>query len=252
MKRFLGYVSVFVLVLIVSLAVHMPVSFVYQYAPKVRGLELGHLTGSVWRGQASNVAWQGQNFGQLSWNFQPSALVSGKAEFLVRFGRGSELQLHGKGAVGFGFGGLYGENIFASMPAENVLRFAQVPAPVDVQGQLELAIKDFQYGQPWCQSATGNLAWNGGKLGTPLGELVLGEVTSDIICEDNTLTAKGEQKHAQVTSAFDANLSPNQQYNVTAWFKPGAEFPPSMSSQLNWLGNPNNQGQYPFQYSGRL
>ncbi|MBD1558642.1 type II secretion system protein N [Vibrio sp. S9_S30] len=252
MKRIIGYVSVFVLVLIVSLVVHVPVAFVYQYAPKMQALKVGELSGTLWRGQASTVVWQEQNVGQLSWDFQPLALLTAKAEYHVRFGRGSDLQLHGKGAFGLGLGGFYGHSIFASMPAEKILGLAQVPAPVQVEGQLELAIKEFQYAQPWCESATGNLAWNGGTLGTPLGNLILGEVTSDLACQDNKLTVKGEQKHAQVTSAFDANLTSDQQYSVNAWFKPGAEFPQSMGSQLSWLGNPNDKGQFPFQYSGRL
>ncbi|NMT18614.1 type II secretion system protein N, partial [Vibrio parahaemolyticus] len=32
----------------------------------------------------------------------------------------------------------------------------------------------------------------------------------------------------------------------------GAEFPSSMGEQLKWLGKPNAQGQYEFNYQGRF
>ncbi len=252
MKRIIGYVSVFVWVLVASLVVHMPVSFVYQHVPKVPSLNVGTLSGSLWRGQASQVIWQGQSIGHMSWDFQPSMLLTAKAEYQIRFGRGSELQLHGKGTFGLGVDGFYGHNIFMSMPADKILKLAPVPAPVQIEGQLELAIREFQYAQPWCESATGNLAWNGGQVVTPLGEIILGEVTSDLTCQDSKLFVIGEQNHVQVTSAFDASLSSDQTYSVNAWFKPGAEFPSSMGSQLKWLGDPNKKGQFPFQYSGRF
>ncbi|EGR3179631.1 general secretion pathway protein GspN, partial [Vibrio parahaemolyticus] len=53
-------------------------------------------------------------------------------------------------------------------------------------------------------------------------------------------------------SAFSAELMPNQRYSTKAWFKPGADFPSSMGEQLKWLGQPNAQGQYEFDYKGRF
>ena len=75
---------------------------------------------------------------------------------------------------------------------------------------------------------------------------------ADVTCQDNTIAAKGTQKTAQVESEFEASLTPNHRYATSAWFKPGAEFPQAMQSQLRWLGKPDNQGKYQFTYQGRL
>ncbi|MDW1631748.1 type II secretion system protein N, partial [Vibrio sp. Y176] len=80
----------------------------------------------------------------------------------------------------------------------------------------------------------------------------LGPVIADLKCQDSVLTASGEQTSTQVSSAFSAELMPNQRYSTKAWFKPGADVPSSMGEQLKWLGQPNAQGQYEFDYKGRF
>lgn len=252
MKRLVGVFFLFLLVFAISVVAHTPAAFVVKHMPKVRGLSLQGLHGTIWHGDAQSVTWQRDNFGQVSWDFQPSKLFQGKAEFALRFGRGSDLKLKGKGTVGAGLGGVYAENVLASMPASSVLKKVTIPVPVDVKGQLEVTINDYQYGQPWCQSAIGSLVWSGSGIDSPLGELSLGSVVSDLICEDNKVILSGSQDNSQLSGAFAAELETNMRYSLDVWFKPGAEFPQSMQSQLKWLGDPDEQGRYLFVYSGKL
>ncbi|PWI33167.1 general secretion pathway protein GspN [Vibrio albus] len=241
-----------VLVFGISVVVHAPAAFVINQMPKIRGLILEGVQGSIWQGSAQNVVWKRDNIGQVSWNFQPVKLFSGKAEFMVRFGRGSDLDLQGKGMVGADLQGVYAEKILASMPAASVLKKVTVPVPVDVAGQLELTIQDYRYAQPWCESATGSLVWNGSEVRSPIGTLVPGMVIADLSCNNSKLAASGTQNNKQVSAEFSAELQPNRRYSLDAWFKPGAEFPSSMQAQLKWLGNPDAQGRYPLTYLGRL
>lgn len=86
----------------------LPVSWVVKQSPKVSGLDIQGVQGTIWQGQASNVRWQRQNLGEVNWDFQWSALFTGKAEFAVRFGRGSDMDVRGRGLVGYGlFGDAY-------------------------------------------------------------------------------------------------------------------------------------------------
>ncbi|GAL23191.1 general secretion pathway protein N [Vibrio maritimus] len=66
------------------------------------------------------------------------------------------------------------------------------------------------------------------------------------------LSAKGSQSSNQVSSEFSASVTPNRQYQSEAWFKPEDEFPNGMRQQLSWLGNPDGQGRYSFNYQGRF
>ncbi|USD65179.1 type II secretion system protein N [Vibrio sp. SCSIO 43136] len=253
MKRLLAYLAVFLVALVSSLVAYLPASFLLQYAPLPRGLELQGTSGTIWQGQFASVKWQRQQLGEVQWQFQPSALVSGKVEYQVRFGRGSDYKLTGKGLVGLDLTGPYAQNVVASMPAKEVMRYApRLPVPIDIDGQLEAMVKHLRLGSPWCSEGSGSLVWNASQVGTPLGELAMGPVITDVTCQDNTLSAKGGQNNAQVSSEFSATLSPNMTYQAQGWFKPGAEFPQGLGGQLSWLGAPNNQGQYPMSYSGRL
>ncbi len=253
MKRVVLYVVIFLSFFSVSLLMGLPVSWVLQKAPAVRGLDIQGAQGTVWQGQASNVSWQRQNLGEMNWDFQWSALLTGSAEFSVRFGRGSDLDMRGRGFVGYSlFGGAYAKNMVASLPVAKVVEQATLPVPVGVDGQLELNIHHATYASPWCETGEGTLVWSASSIQSPLGSLELGPVVANLSCKNSVLTASGEQQSPQVSAAFSAELLPNQRYSTKAWFKPGSEFPAAMSDQLKWVGNPNPQGQYEFDYKGRF
>ncbi len=253
MKRVVLYVVIFFSFFSVSLLLGLPASWALQQSPKVRGLDIRGAQGTVWQGQASNVHWQGQNFGEVNWDFQWSALLAGKAEIAVRFGRGSDIDARGRGFVGYDvFGGAYVKKMVASLPASQVTEQIRLPVPIDVDGQLELNIHRATYAAPWCAEGSGTLVWSASGVQSPLGRLELGSVVANLSCKDSVLTASGEQQSPQVSAAFSAELMPNQHYSTKAWFKPGAEFPTAMAEQLQWLGNPNTQGQYEFDYKGRF
>lgn len=253
MKRAIIYSLIFVLFFSISLLSSIPVSFALNYLPPVRGLTIEGTSGTVWQGSASAIRWQGQNIGEVHWDFQTSQLFTGNVQYALRFGRGSDLNLRGKGLVGYRLSdGAYVENLVASLPAEKVASRIPMPVPLKVEGQVEVNVRHAVYQAPWCASGTGTLVWNASKVATPLGELDLGPVISDFTCENSQLLLKGEQLSPQVSAQFSADVSPNRQYSASAWFKPGAEFPAAMKSQLSWLGNPNGQGQYEFDYQGRF
>ncbi len=253
MKRVVLYVVIFLSFFSASLLLSLPVSWVLQHSPAVRGLDIQGSQGTIWQGKASNVLWQGQNLGEVNWDFQWSALLTGNAEIAIRFGRGSDLEVRGRGLVGYGlFAGAYAKHLVASVPAAKVVEQARLPIPVGIDGQLELNIHHITYTAPWCETGDGTLVWNASGIQSPIGSLELGPVVANLNCTDSVLTAAGEQQSSQVSAAFSAELTPNQQYSTKAWFKPGAEFPKAMGDQLRWLGKPNAQGQYEFDYKGRL
>lgn len=252
MKQVIGYTSVFLVVAVISAIVHVPASLVVKYAPLPRDLQLQGVSGTLWQGSAEQVRWQRNNIGAVQWDWQWSALLAAKAQAAVRFGRGSEWQMRGKGIVGYGLDGAFARNMVVSMPAQQVVQTLQLPVPVGAQGQVELTVNDYQYAMPWCQVASGNLVWRPSLVSSPLGELQLDSVMADLQCQDNVLTVSGRQNSAQVSAEFSAQLNDNRRYQAQAWFKPGAEFPPRLSEQLNLLPRPDSQGRYRFTRQGRL
>ncbi|AZL85984.1 MULTISPECIES: type II secretion system protein N [Aliivibrio] len=236
-----------------SALLHMPIQWVIDQAPKVNGLALTGLSGTPWKGQVDSLSWQRVNYGQVQWEIDPLAILKGHAEFAVRFGRGSELGLRGKGMVGYSVSkGAYAENVVASFPVANILNRLPMAVPVSLQGQAEITVKSFQQGQPWCKHAEGEVVWSGGKIVSPLGNIDPKTVIADTTCIESKLTVVSKQNSSDVSSEFNIVLNPNRSYQVNGWFKPESSFPSSFRSQLKWLGKPDAKGQYRVTYSGRL
>lgn len=241
-------------VFVTSAMVHLPAQFVVQYAPLPPQLSIKGVEGTVWQGSVKNLTWQRDSYGEVTWKLNPFALLSGKAEASIRFGRGSDIQVQGRGVVGYSLSGLYAENLVASLPIESVLKFAPpMPVPLELNGQVELSLRSFQYGAPYCQSAQGSVVWNTDVIGSPLTALNVGPVIAQFTCQDNQIELSGDQQSQQVTSGLTAKLDANRQYSASVWFKPESEFPNELQQQLKWLPTePDNQGRYPFSYQGRL
>ncbi|MFV0447416.1 MAG: type II secretion system protein N [Vibrio sp.] len=252
MKKVVGYSVVFVVVFITSAVVNLPAQFVFQQLPLPLPLQVMGVQGTIWQGSAEQVRWQGRHLGDMRWQLKPSALLAANVEVDVRFGRGSELSLRGKGTLGYGLSGLYAENAIVSMPADIALAQAPLSLPIEAQGQLELSINQYRYQAPFCSSAEGSLVWSSANVESLLGVLALNQVMADLQCSDNTLTVKGKQNSQQVGSEFSAQLNPNLSYQADGWFKPGAEFPESLAQQLKWLPEPDAQGRYSFKHQGHL
>ncbi|MGF1803900.1 type II secretion system protein N [Aliivibrio sifiae] len=236
-----------------SALLHIPIQWVVEQAPKVRGLSLTGLSGTPWKGQVDSLSWQRVNYGQVQWQIDPFAILKGHAVFSVRFGRGSELELRGKGVVGYSVSmGAYAENMVVSFPVSNVMNRLPMALPVSLQGQAEISIKFFQQGKPWCKQASGEVVWSGGKIISPLGNIDPKTAIAEVTCVDNKVTLISKQSSEDVASQFNVVLNSNRSYQVNGWFKPEEYFPSSLRSQLKWLGNPDSKGQYKVTYSGRL
>lgn len=241
-------------VLVVSAMVHLPAQFIVMYAPLPAPLTLTGVQGTLWQGSVQQVNWQKRNYGSLNWQLNVIKLLTGKLEAQVRFGRDSDLGVLGRGVVGVSTRGAYAQNFIASLPVEQVMQFAPtLPVPVELTGQVELSVRDYRYGEPYCDSAEGSLVWNTNKVVMPMAEIALGPVVVNFTCQQNQIDAQGEQRSDAVESGFVASLNPDSSYSTSAWFKPLAEFPGSLQQQLKWLPEQADAGgKYQFRYQGRL
>jgi general secretion pathway protein N len=256
-KRWFGLSFLFIVVFSASAIVHLPATFVVQHMPAVKGLTLQGITGTLWQGSAKEVSFQLNrnaplHIGEVTWQLNLSQWLSGNAMLDVRFGRNGQLGLKGKGVVGYGLDGPFAENLVLSMPAEKIVPWIPSPLPVVASGQVEVSIQEYHYAAPYCATAVGDIVWNSAAASTAFGGLELGQVIAQFSCQDNQITASGSQQTEQVSSQFDVEVGSNNQFSSSAWFKAEQAFPDNLRSQLKWLGNPDSQQRYRFNYSGKL
>ncbi|ORT51661.1 hypothetical protein ST37_04735 [Vibrio sp. qd031] len=252
MKRIILLAMLFILTFSVSIVTHLPVALVLDKLPLPKELTYQSASGSIWNAQLNDVYWQNLSLGSIYSQMQWSSLFKGRVEVLVRAGRNSELGYSLKGYAGGSIKGWYAREVFASLPAKSVTDQLQLPIPIDGQGTLDLTLRDYQYQAPYCAYATGTLAWTSAQVTSPFLSLDLEQAIADFSCEDNTITASGDQSSEQVSAEFEATLASNGQYQTAAKFKPEAQFPANARGQLSWLGAPDAQGYYAFDYAGRL
>ncbi|MDN3608553.1 type II secretion system protein N [Vibrio ostreicida] len=253
MKKVILLSVALLLVFLTSVIAHLPAQVALNYLPLPSQLTLSDVSGTLWKGQAKRVVWQNNKLGDLQWDLALFKLLAGKAEAHVRFGRGSEFDVTVRGFVGYGFAGPYAENLIVSAPAETLLKVApSLPVPLTLAGKVDLSIKSMLYAPPYCQTAQGDLVWEAGKILTPLADLNVGRVVLEFSCQDSKVVLKGGQSSQHVSSEADITLEPTHRYQASAWFKPEADFPTSLTEQLKWLPSPNGEGQYLFNYQGRL
>lgn len=249
MKRVILWSVLFFVVFITSAIVHLPANLVVKSLPKMPGLALNGVTGTLWNGAAAGLNWQGKPMGSLKWQFNPLKLFTGKADVDVRLS--GKPGLSARGNVGFGFSGLYANNLLVTTSAQNVQSFIASPIPVTLSGQFDLTVRDYLYKQkPFCEVLAGNLAWSQGNVVSPVGAIDPGVVVAQLSCNDGQLVIKGDSKSEAIETEFNVSLSPDQQYSLSGWFVPGKTFPEDMRRQLGFLGNPDSEGRYRLSFSG--
>lgn len=252
LKRVFWLSCLFLVTLVASLLTHLPLSFVLGYAPVPSALRWDEAQGTLWQAKLTNVRWQQWSLGEVETEMQWSSLFKGRVELALRAGRGSEVNYSLKGFAGVSFDGIYARDVFASVPATTVAQQLVLPIPVDAAGRIDMTIRDYQFEAPYCRTATGALAWTDASFSTPFAALELGQVIADVDCQDQQLQLSGEQISTQVEAQFNVDLDERQQYSLEAQFTPLDEFPQTLRGQLSWLGTPNSDGYYQFNYSGRL
>lgn len=255
MKFKLLIAVIFSVFFVISCLLHVPIQSLFTLLPKVNGLSINGLSGTPWKGEANSILWKGVNYGETQWQIEAWHLFKGAGTYSVRFGKGSELQVRGKGTIGYRFfGGAYAENLIISAPVETLMEKISIPVPVSLQGKLELTIDQFEQGnqQQWCQEATGKLVWSSGQIISPLGNINPDMVDADIICNENKINLISKQSSTDISSEFNVTLNPNRSYKAEGWIKPGVDLATDLREQLKWLGEPNAKGQYKVSYSGQI
>ena len=252
MKSKLLLSVLFITVFLVSSIIHMPIAWLTQHIPTSSQIAVRGVTGTLWQGKAETIILKKVDLGQLTWQFEPMELLSGGVAFSTRFGRGSALDWNGKGIVGYNINGVYAKGVLASVNAASLIKQSKMTMPLQVEGQLELTLRNYQFSVPWCEISEGELVWSDAELKTPLGAVKPVEAIAALECLDSTVTLKSMQDSTQLSSEFSVELHPDATYKLSGWIKPGDKLPKKVRSQLKWLGSPNSKGQYKINHAGRL
>ena len=239
-------VFVFLLVFLISAAVHVPMAFIYSHLPKVKNFNIEQLDGTLWKGEAMNVTFLNKPLGRLVWDFQPMQILFGQLQFNISLSGMNDLYV--KGQLGYSLSGVYAKDLSMMAPASLFQSFVPYPYPIELTGPVEVNIDQYEVTRPICSTLNGNVTWPG-QLQSPLGNLDFGLVMSKMSCDGGSLVFNTESGSDAVESEFTLKLGPKTgRWGVKGWLIPGQAMPQSMKTQLGWLGSPDKEGKYSFEF----
>jgi general secretion pathway protein N len=221
-----------------------PASWWLKLIPLPAKLQLGPVTGTVWRGEVAGLRYQQLQFDTLRWQLNGKALFSAKLQFAVQSGSAQNAALpYINATLSYGFDGGTASNSLLRLPVAQVLPLLSLPLPVDATGELVLDVPLFEQGQPWCRQLSGSASWQQARLQTPSATwLDLQNLFGTLNCDNGTvvLTTDGANLLGlDITAVINA-----EQLLVNGTIKPDSSMPEEVHQAMQFLGRPDEQGRY--------
>lgn len=216
--------------------------------PRLEGIQLAGLDGSLWSGSAALVSAPPLQLQDLQWRFRPLALLLGRAEVALQ----ASWQAQPAAAVAGKplFGDPYLADVSAVIPAPEVLRLAGV-RQVTADGNLALELERVQWrADAAVPAVTGVASWSPARVGAPV-EVVLGSARLDTVAEQGV--SRGSLKASGGSLLVDAQveLKPDGVYRLDAQIQQNGDVADAVTQFLSTFAEYNN-GSYRLEWSDSL
>jgi len=209
-------------------------------------VRLGGVSGSIWNGSASEVAFGEEYFSNLHWSLKPAQL------FLGRVALDADLvTLAGplKTSVALGLGGTVTLNALSG--SLSVAGLHPALESNRIGGQLHLQLDEVVLDGGRLQAASGRVAVDRLRIGS-LGSGELGRFVADIDTRGDDIVADVQDDEAVVDLAGSFVVTLGRNYLFTGTIAPNGRTPQSINDNLRFLGSPDADGQRPFRFEGAL
>lgn len=242
MKR---YILAGVVVLLSVLVATFPARVAYQwFAPP--DLQMTGISGSIWRGTATEGLAGGAYIRDISWRFKPAALAGGKLAFETT-SRPASGTMNTDVAVGLD-GSLTLSSLSGRVPLDLVHPVFQQNA---IRGDLSLAFESLVLKNGLPVEVVG--AVTVANVSVPsLSAGDLGDFRADFQTVDGVVTGTVDDVSGVLDVAGVIRLAPDRTYSLVGDVAARPAAPPSVEQQLRFLGSPDERGMRPFRFEGSL
>jgi hypothetical protein len=213
----------------------------------VTGLYLQAVEGSVFSGQAGRLVYQGLDFGKLTWQFRPAALLLGRMAY--------HLELAGSANPGHAdiaftpWGDVYGQDIELLLSPDLLVKHYS-PVPVRTSGELRLQIDTFRMAGEFPDDVAGLLSWEDGVILEPI-EIILGDVSMTLNSREDALLGSLVEG-GRLEAAGEMQLSADGRYQFDLQILPNNEMSDETLAVLETLGQVLPDSRLLFKAAGRL
>ena len=238
-------IGVGIVTLVLGLVLLFPARIAYQwFAPP--GVALSGIGGTVWSGQAAQASFEGIYLQGVTWKFRPQALFGGQLAIEVE---ASPVSGFVEATVAVGFSEtLHFSDLRGSLPLQAVEGIAGMPG---LRGSVSLQFErlDIRDGLP--VAANGVLTVS--SLVAPrIYRGPIGGYRAEFFTQNTGIMASVEDTDGVVDLAGSLEVAADRTYRFIAQLAPKPNTPERLRQQMQFLGSPNERGQYPLRLEGQL
>jgi len=243
--------AVFILLaaFLLFLIVLAPATLISKFVPENSSVALNGLSGTIWRGHASQLQHQGRNLGKLDWRLSPWNLITGKV--------GGKFELDGSQMRADGFAKM-GNNNNLWLSDTNVrinadaLPLTGSVAALQAEGVINARIDELTLLNQQLDSISARIAWQQAQVRAPI-DLDIGDVVIDATGEDGETTAvitTAQNSNLDINGKVDLNADGSYRSDIKVKAKPST--PENIRNYLTLIGQADNNGARRIVYEGEL
>lgn len=177
-------------VFMVFLLVSMPARFALQFVELPTGVQVGGVSGTLWRGEIDAVRADEIMLRDVHWRMRPLALLGGQLQLDVRIGEHVENLVVGEGTLAIRSAQVRVRDMQLEARLMDLAGYAPQPSPFPLRGDVQLQLTNLVLGQPVCSEVQGKVELQGGAMQVGPTWEELGELQAVLGCEDGRLTAE--------------------------------------------------------------
>lgn len=245
MKKYWKLVLLGFVLYLVFLVILTPASWWLRLAPLPSGLQLGPVSGTLWRGEVQQLSYQQLRFPAVTWQLNPWSLLGLSASLQVQSGSLQKPeQPYLQATLKASFGSINLHDTMLKLPVAGVLPYLQLPLPVQATGDLLIDIQQLQLAKQQCLSLQGQASWLDASLQPPTGTwLNLKHIHASLRCEERQPVLITDPDNL-LSLAIRATVSPAGALRVQGSLKPDASLPEEVHQAMRFVGQPDVNGRY--------
>lgn len=207
------------------------------------GVQVGSLSGSVWRGAAQPVYWHGERLERLTWSL---TLAGWQVSLSDPRGVEGQARLWGLRDLRLQEGRL-------TAPASLLSRWLMSTMPVSAEGEVTFSLAEAHFSEGRCRQITaGGAQWRQARLHSPVGSLELAQVNGTFRCTaDGAVALTLRQDSHQLSLSGQGTLSPDGRYLFRGTLQPRQGMPPLLALLVTRPASKNEPGRTPWQIQGK-
>ncbi len=230
---------------IIGLVITVPARVPYGWlaAP---GFQLAGVSGTLWRGQAPEGTVAGLYLRDLQWRFEPLSMLHGRLAYRIESNSTFGII---RSVVGLGpSGAITVQDFDGSFPIQEFRDLFQLQG---FEGTLHVNFESVVIEHGFPTAATGTVRLS--NLFAPqLSPRTIGDYRAEFTSNADGIRGLVEDSGGVLDVAGTISLGPDRSYSFVGTVAALPEAPAGLTSQLSFLGSPDERGYRDFRIEGRL